>query len=50
MNYEDLTDDVLVKKREELLDEIEKGKTQEFIDKFHKLLEIERELTLREDR
>jgi len=50
MDYKNTDDSVLIAAREVLLDEIERGKNQEFIDNFHKLLEIERELTLREDR
>ena len=47
---ENLTDDELIEKREVLLDRVEKDKTQGFIGKIHELLEIDRELTLREDR
>lgn len=43
-------DDDLVALREVFMDYIEKDKTQDFIKKFHFLLEVERELTLREDR
>lgn len=35
--------------RESLMDFIEKDKSEAFINKFHLLLEVERELTLRED-
>lgn len=48
-DYGDLEDDTLCSMREELMDYIEKGKTQFFIRKFHELMEVERELTLRED-
>ena len=47
-DYGDLEDDTLISMREELMDFIEKSKTQFFIRKFHELLEVERELTLRE--
>ena len=43
-------DDELVQMREELMDYLEKDKTEYFIDKLHELQEVERELTLREDR
>lgn len=43
------SDETLVAMRETLIDYIEKDKTQNFINKFHLLLEVERELTLRED-
>jgi hypothetical protein len=49
-NPKTMSDDKLIEQREKLLDYIEKNHTQTFINKFHKLLEIERELTLREDR
>ena len=52
MNYGDYSnksDDFLIKKRERLMDYLEKDKTQEFIDKLHELQEVERELTLREN-
>lgn len=39
----------LLDMREVFMDYIEKDMTQEFINKFHFLLEVERELTLRED-
>lgn len=39
----------LLDMREVFMDYIEKDKTQDFINKFHFLLEVERELTLRED-
>jgi len=48
-DYGDKEDDELVEMREEFMDYIEKGMSQEFIDKFHELLEVERELTLREE-
>jgi hypothetical protein len=41
--------DDLCTMREILFDFIEKDKSQEFIAKFHLLLEVERELTLREE-
>jgi hypothetical protein len=41
--------DDLVALREVFMDFIEQGKSQEFINKFHFLLEVERELTLREE-
>lgn len=47
-DYGDLEDDDLTTMREELMDYIEKGMTKIFIHKFHELLEVERELTLRE--
>ncbi len=47
-DYSKKTDNWLIKQREELLDYIEKDKTNEFYKKLHKLLEVERELTLRE--
>ncbi len=47
-DFGDLEDDTLVSMREELMDYIEKGKSQFFIRKFHELMEVERELTLRE--
>ena len=40
--------DELVKMREDLMDYLEKDKTEEFINKLHLLQECERELTLRE--
>lgn len=43
-----VTNDYLIRNRVKLMDIIEKDKTQEFIKQFHQLLEIERELTLRE--
>jgi len=43
-------DDDLCEMREILMDFIEKDSSQAFINKFHLLLEVERELTLREDR
>ena len=43
-------DDDLCDMRELLMDFIEMGKSESFINKFHLLLEVERELTLREDR
>jgi len=49
-DYGSKEDDELVTMREELMDFIEKGKREEFINKFHELLEVERELTLRENR
>lgn len=48
MDFKTMTDDDLIEKREELMDYLEKDKTQEFIDKLHELQEIERALTLRE--
>lgn len=48
-DFGDLEDDTLIAMREELMDFIERGKTQFFIRKFHELLEVERELTLREN-
>lgn len=49
-DYANKDDDELIEMRENLMNYIETKKTQEFIDKFHELLEVERELTLREDR
>jgi len=49
-DYGNKEDEELIKMREELMDYIEKGKTEVFINKFHELLEVERELTLREDK
>lgn len=48
-DYGNLDDDTLCQLREELMDFIEKGRSQLFIHKFHELMEVERELTLRED-
>lgn len=48
--YSNKSDDVLIEKRENLMDYLEKDKRQEFINKLHELMEVERELTLREDR
>lgn len=42
-------DDELCDAREVLMDFIEMGKSEDFINKFHLLLEVERQLTLRED-
>lgn len=50
INCSTKTDTYLIKKREILMDWIEKDRSQDFIDKLHNLLEIERELTLREER
>lgn len=47
-DLETMDDDTLNEKREELMDFLEKGMTQEFIDTLHTLQEVERELTLRE--
>lgn len=47
-DYRKIKDEQLVAKREELMDYLEKGKNDEFIDKLHQLQEVERELTLRE--
>ena len=49
-DYGSKEDEELIKMREELMDYIEKSKTEAFINKFHELLEVERELTLREDK
>lgn len=43
-----MEDDELNTKREELMDYLEKDKSEEFIEKLHELQEVERELTLRE--
>jgi len=43
-------DDELIELREELMDFLEAGKDEEFINKLHALQEVERELTLREDK
>lgn len=48
-DYSAIEDEELVEMREELMDFIEKDKDEEFINKFHELMEVERELTLRED-
>lgn len=53
MKYGDfggLEDEELVRKREDLMDYLEKGMRPEFIEKLHELQEVERELTLREDK
>jgi hypothetical protein len=42
-------DDELIKMRENLLDYLEKDKREEYIEKLHELLEVEREITLREE-
>lgn len=49
MNYETKSDDYLCNKREKLLDFLETGMRESYIKKLHDLLEIERELTLREN-
>lgn len=43
-------DEKLIEMREVLMDFIEQGMSESFINKFHLLLEVERELTIREDR
>ena len=43
-------DDEPIELREELMDFLEAGKDEEFINKLHALQEVERELTLREDK
>lgn len=48
-DYGSKSDSALNRMREDLMDYIEKGKSQVFIRKFHELMEVERELTLRED-
>lgn len=48
-DYGNLDDDTLCELREELMDYLEKGRSQLFIHKLHELMEVERELTLRED-
>ena len=45
-----IEDDELIEMREVLMDFIEQGMKESFINKFHLLLEVERQLTLREDR
>jgi hypothetical protein len=50
IDYEEKSDDYLIARREKLTDWLETDMSQEFIRKFHDLLEVERELTLREDR
>ena len=50
-DYGDMDDDKLCELREELMDNIEKWLLHEHrIEEFHELMEVERELTLREDR
>ena len=46
--FVNLDDDTLCDIREELTDFIEKGRSQLFVHKLHELIEVERELTLRE--
>jgi hypothetical protein len=46
--FSNMDDDTLIEIREELMDYVEADTSEEFKDKFHKLLEVERELTLRE--
>lgn len=49
-DYADLTDEMLDELREQLIFALEeKVETQAFVDKLHELVEVERELTLRED-
>lgn len=48
-DYESKEDEELIEMRENLMDYIEKDRSEEFINKFHELLEVERELTLREE-
>lgn len=48
-DYQNKTDRWLITNREKLMDYLEKDKTQAFINKLHKLQEVERELTLREE-
>jgi hypothetical protein len=43
------SDDTLIKMREDLMDYLEKNKTDFYIQKLHELMEVERELTLREE-
>lgn len=49
-DFDNKEDDELVELREELMDYLEKDKSEEFINKLHELQEVERELTLREDK
>lgn len=49
-DYSKKSNDWLVEKREILLDFLEKDKTERFKHDLHQLLEVERELTFREDR
>lgn len=46
---EEMSDDDLTQKREELIDFLETGMSEEYIKKLHEWAEVERELTLREE-
>ena len=47
-DYAKMSDDELIAKRELMLDELEKDKRPEYCLLLHELLELERELTIRE--
>ena len=50
VDYGEKEDEELVELREQLMDYLETGASEEFCHKLYELLEVEREMTLREDR